>query len=204
MIVAPRSRRNAAAARRRAVSVEPFGAFRRLTVQISQDRTTKGSAMFHTLPRSARTLFTAAALAFSLFGMAGTASAQAVVSVDFEVRTGGDNLRGGNDNAIITVFTRGGGIAHEQLNRSNRELKDYTTTRWTVPLPRGTQLDDISAIALSVKGFNGGFDGDNWNVDGLRVTALLDDDRRIVLMNEYASPLIRFTGENKFFSRNIR
>lgn len=160
--------------------------------------------MFHTLPRSARTLFTAAALAFSLFGMAGTASAQAVVSVDFEVRTGGDNLRGGNDNAIITVFTRGGGIAHEQLNRSNRELKDYTTTRWTVPLPRGTQLNDISAIALSVKGFNGGFDGDNWNVDGLRVTALLDDDRRIVLMNEYASPLIRFTGENKFFSRSIR
>ena len=151
-----------------------------------------------------RRIVTVAALATGLFTFAGAAQAQQVTSMTFEVRTGGDNLRGGNDNAFVVIFTDNGAVLRQQLNARNRELKDYTTARQTVRLPAGTDLSNIQGFGLLVRGFTGGFDGDNWNVDGLRITARLADGRGYVMMNESASPLYRFTGDNKSFTRNIR
>ena len=159
--------------------------------------------MFFHLSSSVRNTILFAALVAGMIGMAGSANAQTVSRVMFEVRTGGDDLRGNDDNAFVVVSANGR-VSRSQLNRRSEPLKDYTTTFRNVDVPRGTQLDEISSVGLFVRGFTGGFNGDNWNVDGFRVTAILDDGRRVVLMNEFASPLVRFTGDNRSFSRRLR
>jgi hypothetical protein len=139
----------------------------------------------------------------ALFMTAGSASAQAVQSVRVEVRTGGDNLRGGQDNAFVALIINNGAVVRRQVNGRNGELKDYTTTRQDIDLRSlGIDLADIQGMSLSVRGFTGGFNGDNWNVDAIRIEANTSAGRR-VLMNEAASPLVRFTGENKFFERRF-
>lgn len=136
------------------------------------------------------------------------AAAQTVDFVVAEIRTGGDDLRGNDDNAFATVWSfredgRQRGVVR-QVNPGDQRIGDYVTQIVSFPMPDGTELSDITAFHLRVRGFSGGFDGDNWNVDAIRVTAESGGRVVSVLMNEFASPLIRFTGDNQFFSRNFR
>lgn len=136
------------------------------------------------------------------------ASAQEIDVVWVEIRTGGDDLRGNDDNAFASVWSyradgRQRGVKH-QVNTENRRLADYTTTTMFFRMPAGTEVDDITAFHLDVEGFGGGFNGDNWNVDSIRMTARKDGIIVKEYFNEYASPLIRFTGENHHFYRNLR
>lgn len=141
--------------------------------------------------------------------LAGNISAQAqsagdiVDLVSIEVRTGGDNLRGGNDNADVSVLRRGGPRITERLNRGNRELKNYTTTVRSIEMPAGVTFGDLLGITLRGEGFTGGFDGDNWNVDGIHVSVRLQNGTWVTVINENASPLLRFTGDNKFYVRSF-
>lgn len=143
---------------------------------------------------------TMAAILLSAGLMAGAAQAQSgpiVHYLEFQVRTGGDDLRGGNDNAFIQVATANGN-GQEQLNGGHVRLRDYTTRTVRVHLPRNTVFRQIQGFKLFVHGFRGDWHGDNWNVDAIRLTAVTEDGRRILMFNEPSLGL-RFTRHNREF-----
>lgn len=121
------------------------------------------------------------------------AAAQRVSHLEFVVRTGGDNLRGGNDNAFVRVRTTRG-TRQIQLNAGNRELKNGSVIRRQLRVPAGTRLRDIGNLEIFVEGFRGGIGGDNWNVDGLRVFAVMATGGDELLLEEN-NARIRFTGK---------
>lgn len=134
-----------------------------------------------------------------------SAQAQEISYIHVHIRTGGDDLRGNNDNAFFEVsFTRDGRVTRvvKQVNRDDRPLRDYTETFVRLSPPEGFTFDELHSFRLYVEGFTGGFDGDNWNVDSITIE-VTGEGQRVLLFDEYASPLIRFTGDNHSFERNF-
>jgi len=147
-------------------------------------------------------------LASALAMAAIPATAQEIDGVSVEIRTGGDDLRGNDDNAFASIWSyradgRQRGI-RRQVNVRDRRIRDHTTTHLYFDTPDGTEADDITLFILDVEGFSGGFDGDNWNVDAIRITGIKDGITVKEYMNEFANPLIRFTGDVHSFSRDLR
>jgi hypothetical protein len=155
-----------------------------------------------------RCFFPAVLMAAMVTIPASQAAAQEIDFVIVEIRTGGDDLRGKNDNAFASVWSyrsdgRQRGI-RQQVNRANKRIRDYTSATISFRMPEGTEVDDVTNFSIDVEGFTGGFDGDNWNVDAIRVTATRRGVTVREYINEHASPLIRFTGDNKHFYRDLR
>jgi len=155
-----------------------------------------------------------AAAAFALVSGALTAAtlpahAEGVFFVDVQIRTGGDDLRGNDDNAFIEIRFGNPELGWQssivQINEDDQPIRDYTTTRLTVRPPAdGYDIEDIQSVRIYVEGFTGGIDGDNWNVDAINVLAYAEVGDAVIsrtVMNEFASPLIRFTGDNHEFIR---
>ena len=116
-----------------------------------------------------------------------------------EIRTGGDDLRGGNDNVSVTIRIAG---KPEQkfanINKSARWIGNYTETvpiRLTTPVKK----EDIQSILFSTT-FGGGMGGDNWNMDWVKVMVNGGE----VIAEKSGSPLNRFTAERKFYTLLIR
>ncbi|MBX2952734.1 MAG: hypothetical protein KF870_09520 [Leadbetterella sp.] len=113
-----------------------------------------------------------------------------------EISTGGDDLRGGNDNVHATVLFRSGEqqVFHN-INLLQRWIDDYTET---VPLVlnRATKKEDIVGVILSTT-FTGGIGGDNWNIDKFKVWYLNQGN---VIYSRAGTPLVRLTGDNKVYS----
>ena len=107
------------------------------------------------------------------------------------MRTGGDDLRGGDDNVNATVgFSDGTTQTFYNVNRGRRWADQCTTSvylRFTTPVPRGR----IAWMRLTTTS-GGGIGGDNWNLDALTVQ---DERNGLVLYARSGSPLKRFTGE---------
>lgn len=93
------------------------------------------------------------------------------VEMKMTFRTGGDDLRGGNDNVSVRItLTDGRVINAPNVNKSKRWI-DGSVNTVGISLPdtvRAGQVRDITIITA----FRGGFDGDNWNMD--RVETSLD------------------------------
>jgi len=113
----------------------------------------------------------------------------------FEIRTGGDDLRGGNDNLNLTFYFK---TLPPQtiynINRSARWIGNYTETvpvRLNTPVP----LHEFSSVMLTTT-FRGGIDGDNWNMDWIKVYT--PDNQE--LLYRAGTPLKRFTGSAKNYS----
>lgn len=111
------------------------------------------------------------------------------------IRTGGDDLRGGNDNLTVIVVTSDGTqIRHDNVNRSQR-WGDNTVNRVELPLPANVRANQIAAIRLEVS-FTGGIAGDNWNLDEIIVTYQeANNPNPTVLLERRGSPFFRFTGD---------
>ncbi len=108
-----------------------------------------------------------------------------------DIRTGGDDLRGGNDNVNATVtFKNQPPLVVHNLNNGARWIGNYTQT---VPLTldRPVPRDEITSVVLTTT-FGGGIGGDNWNVDSLRINAAGK-----VLYQADGNPMVRFTGDNQ-------
>ena len=116
-----------------------------------------------------------------------------------EIRTGGDDLRGGNDNVSVTVRING---KPEQkfpnINKSARWIGNYTETV-SLKLTTPVRKEDIKSILFSTT-FGGGIGGDNWNMDWVKVMVNGGE----VLKEKSGTPLNRFTGERKFYTLVIR
>ncbi|MTB51877.1 hypothetical protein [Lewinella sp. W8] len=114
-------------------------------------------------------------------------------TLNVTITTGGDDLRGGKDNAnLVVLFSDGQQQYFRNINGSQR-WKDHTpyTVRYTVRRPasaiRGIRLETTAS---------GGFSGDNWNVNGIKVWAT-GSERSRVLLDRRGNHLVRFTGDNR-------
>ena len=118
-----------------------------------------------------------------------------VSEILLEITTGGDDLRGGNDNVSVIVRIKG---KPEQkfpnINRSARWIGNYTETV-SLKLTTPVKKEDIQNIFFATT-FGGGIGGDNWNMD--RVKVMVNGGE--VIAEKSGTPLNRFTGKRKFYT----
>jgi hypothetical protein len=115
-------------------------------------------------------------------------------------QTGGDDLRGGNDNVSVELNLRNGSSIGSNNDNLGKRWIDNTWQEVGVDLPDSVQPEDITSVNLSTS-FRGGFDGDNWNLDRF-IMRFRDSsgDRAICDRNPPGKPLKRFTGDDRKFS----
>lgn len=107
--------------------------------------------------------------------------------------TGGDDLRGGNDNVSVKVtLTDGRVINAPNVNLSQRWI-DGSSNTIGISLPDNVRAGMVRNINISTA-FRGGFDGDNWNMERVNAT-LYNGSAAVERCNRGATPLVRFTGD---------
>jgi len=116
-----------------------------------------------------------------------------------ELKTGGDDLRGGNDNLHVVALLRDGReLRFENVNN----LRRWVSNSWqsvAVPLPDGVAAADIRGVRLETT-FGGGIGGDNWNLDAIIVRGRSESGQTDLFGSRgepRGEPLFRFTGEQK-------
>ena len=136
-------------------------------------------------------------------GNGSPATGRVVRDLLLEIHTGGDDLRGGNDNVHVTIHYRGRPPETiSNVNRGRRWIDNYTQTV-RVPLRERVPPEDIVAVVLTTT-FSGGFGGDNWNVDRLKIVARGEGFENREVYSASGRPLVRFTGDQKTFRANLR
>lgn len=109
--------------------------------------------------------------------------------------TGGDDLRGGNDNVHVHVLLRNGrSLRFDNVNNLRRWINNSEHTV-SLPLPDGVVPADVRGIRLETT-FGGGIGGDNWNLDHVVVDSRDESGGRRMFFKQGA-PLHRFTGGDK-------
>ncbi|MCA9612777.1 MAG: hypothetical protein H6721_21170 [Sandaracinus sp.] len=111
-------------------------------------------------------------------------------------RTGGDDLRGGNDNVHARAVVSGRTSVEVMLN-GGAKWSDHTSHTAVVPVPTGTNFGNLRGLNLRTT-FGGGWNGDNWNLDELLVEAE-SGGRRFVVFHQSRNPLRRFTASAQTF-----
>lgn len=109
--------------------------------------------------------------------------------------TGGDDLRGGNDNVHLSILLRTGrSIRFENINERKRWI-DNSSQTVSRSLPATLRIEDVIGIRLETT-FRGGIGGDNWNLNGIQVRVRMSGEDRTLLIRE-GKPLFRFTGDQR-------
>jgi hypothetical protein len=113
--------------------------------------------------------------------------------------TGGDDLRGGNDDVDATVgFVDGTTQVFTNINRGRR-WADHCSASVYLPFTKQVARSKIAWVRLTTSAA-GGVGGDNWNLNSLTIQ---DEGRGIVFYQRAGSPLKRFTGESKTFTASF-
>jgi hypothetical protein len=131
--------------------------------------------------------------------------------VQIWIQTGDDDLRGGNDNADVTLKFLGGSTLTRNIN-VGREWGNGQThiARLTLPSP-APPVQDISGVTITTH-FGGGIGGDNWNVDkvalmvGFPTGSPSSQPAPIVVhtwLDRSGGPLVRFTGSTHDHVENV-
>lgn len=109
--------------------------------------------------------------------------------------TGGDDLRGTNDNLNVLVLTRTGTtLRFDNVNQGHPWINN-SEQRITLTLPEGVRPSDVRGVRLETT-FTGGWNGDNWNMESLAVDGVQDGVRTEFFFDE-GTPLVRFTGDDR-------
>jgi len=110
----------------------------------------------------------------------------------FTFVTGGDDLRGVNDNINITVHFRNGQV--QTMNNANggANWANNTTHNVEFDFNRAAAPSDIASIVVQDT-FGGGIGGDNWNMNSVTVKASGNGVNETVATAGYK----RFTGDDK-------
>lgn len=111
--------------------------------------------------------------------------------------TGGDDLRGGNDNVNIVLCLKSGAkLRFNNVNNGKRWV-DFSTQSISRPLDAGFRPEDIAGISVETT-FGGGIGGDNWNLDKIEVkTKLGGRETDILIEGALRTLLFRFTGDQR-------
>jgi hypothetical protein len=121
------------------------------------------------------------------------------------IQTGGDNLRGGNDNADVTLTFTGGTQLTEKINQG-REWGNGQThiARLNLPTP-APRVSDLQSITIRTR-FAGGVGGDKWNVDRVALVVAYPTGSTLVSprapvvhrwLDAWGGPLVRLTGSTR-------
>lgn len=119
-------------------------------------------------------------------------SREVVVSL----RTGGDDLRGGNDNVHIVLLSRNGREHRAQNVNFRKRWVNNSTNELSIALPEGWTKDELKGLRLETT-FGGGIGGDNWNLDWIQARYVDVDGGGELLARQSGSPLERFTGSKR-------
>jgi hypothetical protein len=108
-------------------------------------------------------------------------------------RTGGDDLRGGNDNVHLVLLLRSGTTVRFDNVNNGRRWADGSIQPISRPLPANVRPEDIVGVRIETT-FGGGWGGDNWNLDELTIVTRVNGVNRTIL-SQRGAPLMRFTGD---------
>ena len=115
-----------------------------------------------------------------------------VTELIFEIRTGSDDLRGGNDNLNVeTLFTDSKNQRNENVNQS-ANWGNNSNHIVKIALNRPVPVNEIRGVNL-VTTFTGGYNSDNWNMDSVRVTATGPGVNKVIATHGFN----RFSGSQK-------
>ncbi len=114
--------------------------------------------------------------------------------------TGGDDLRGGNDNVDVRLILRGAPsriITLQNLNNRNAwgNLSENTVSKDLPTTAPVFTFEDIERIEVRHTG-GGGMFADNWYLDKFKLTLNLNGVNRI-LIDRVAAPIHYFTGDTR-------
>lgn len=113
-------------------------------------------------------------------------------------KTGGDDLRGGNDRVSFKVKFRDGTYdVFKNASLSQRWPKG-SIVNVELPLTKLRDLNEIKSVEISTN-FGGGIGGDNWNLNSMSVNAYKDNGTSVpdITGTHSGRPWKRFTGERK-------
>lgn len=112
-------------------------------------------------------------------------------------KTGGDDLRGGDDNVDMFLNFKTSGkppIVLRNMN-SSRKWRNFSNSKVERPIPPGFDLSDLESIDLRHTG-GGGISADNWYLDKLQVIITVNQVEYMILDKEEA-PIHYFTGDTR-------
>ena len=114
--------------------------------------------------------------------------------LELTIQTGGDDLRGDNDNLNIIVHFRGGGTQHAQNVNGGIAWGNNSMHIKSITLNQAMDPSDIVEVDLQTT-FGGGSGGDNWDMDSIIVKALGEGVNEVLFRHGAR----RFTHDNGFF-----
>jgi hypothetical protein len=120
-----------------------------------------------------------------------------------EIATGGDDLRGGSDNANVSVFMRGGQVVRAtNVNMGQRWMGNSFNTVG-ISLPATATPNDVERVQIETA-FGGGMGGDNWTIDTVKMS-FADNNvvREECTRNEAQQGAMRLTGAVRNASFNF-
>ena len=109
-----------------------------------------------------------------------------------EIRTGSDDMRGGNDNLNIETHFADGRTQIDNNVNNSAKWNNNTTHTVTIVLNKPVPVNQIRSLTLATT-FSGGMGGDNWNMDSLKVTATGVGVNQVIATSGFN----RFTGGKK-------
>jgi len=116
-----------------------------------------------------------------------------------EITTGGDDLRGGNDNVSVSIQIKGQPTQNfSNINKGARWINNYTETV-SLKLRKPVKKEDIISITFKTS-FGGGIGGDNWNMNSVSLKTKTGES----LVVKSGNPLVRFDGNNKPYTITIK
>lgn len=121
-----------------------------------------------------------------------SASAQ---QLNITLKTGSDDLRGGNDNINLVIVTDTGRLIRFDNINNRKRWADNSVNTIVRTLPSGVAPENVSAVRFETTA-SGGAGGDNWNLNELKIVAT-GRGRTRVLLDERGNPLFRFTGDDR-------
>jgi hypothetical protein len=112
--------------------------------------------------------------------------------LELTIQTGGDDLRGDNDNLNIVVHFRGGRTQFVRNINGTQRWADHSTHVESFTLDQAVGPADIVEVDLQTT-FGGGAGGDNWNMDSVSIKAIGSGVNKVIF--EHGAK--RFTGDSK-------
>lgn len=118
--------------------------------------------------------------------------------LEINVRTGGDDLRGGNDNCNVVITFKSNPRKMQLTNIFNRRPQGgFTEKTITKELLNSQNMDinDIKEVEIHHTG-GGGIGADNWDIDKIKITIIKEGITK-VLVDKVGAPIHRFNGDQR-------
>lgn len=124
--------------------------------------------------------------------------------LEINIGTGGDDLRGGNDNCDVVLTFKSSPRKIQLSNVYNRRpLGGFTEKSIIKDIPNSQNIDinDIKTVEIHHTG-GGGMGADNWDIDKVKITIIKDGQTKI-LVDKVGAPIHRFDGDNRIKRFNV-